>query len=174
MRFTLIAAAIIFGYLLAGILHFQRRRPAYSGWKHTISELGETGAADGARVNYFLFLPIGLALLLLAGITYIQDIGSPALMGLSACLGIGYAVAALFPCDQGSPIYGSPRQTIHNIGGIAEYAGGAYFINVAGFGVASLIIVGAAFFLSFSTPIRGGVQRVAEVILFSSLVLTSR
>lgn len=106
---------------------------------------------------------------------------SVAVQGLSACLGIGYLVAAIFPCDVGSPSTGGGRQQIHNLGGVVEYAGGTYFIFHATTPtvlfmetkiIVSMLII-CFVLISFQSSFRGGIQRVAEFILFSSLIQLS-
>lgn len=58
----MILVACISLFLTAGICFFGRRRMGYSHLRHTISELGEQGAADMQRVSWGLFFPVGLAL----------------------------------------------------------------------------------------------------------------
>src|SRR5262245_17646556 len=51
-----LAAAMV----LLGTLYFASRRPGYSHISNTISELGETGAAQAHLVAFGFFLPVGL------------------------------------------------------------------------------------------------------------------
>jgi len=170
---TLILSVLISAYLLAGIIYFGFKKQGNNPLRHTISELGEIGTPFTKPVRYGLFLPVGILLL---GITAFAT--SPSLHGLSACLGIGYAVAAFFPCDVGSPSIGSGRQQIHNLGGAVEYAGGIYFILQSSTPtllwmdtkIVGYILMACFVLISFQSPIRGGVQRIAEAILFSSLI----
>lgn len=166
--------------LLTGIIYFGWRKPNYNHWHHTISELGEVGSPVARPVNYGLFLPVGLLLWLLAVLT-----NTTAVAGLAGCVGVGYVVAAFFPCDVGSPASGSSRQQIHNLGGAVEYIGGAYFLSqisaepiLFGFDLfpvaAAVVLVGS---IGLSIPrlvIRGFLQRVIEVVLFGSLLIATQ
>lgn len=106
-------------FLTIAVLGWARRRPGYQHARDTISELGEARAADSRPVSLGTFLPVGLVMLGVAALT--REIAGPSAV-LAACIGTGYAVAALFPCDPGSPLSGSLR---HNFGGGIEYVGGA-------------------------------------------------
>ena len=161
-------------FLAAGVAWFGARKPGYRHGIHTISELGEVGAPDQHLVAWGLFLPAGLALLPLA---LLWRETAPAVAGLAACLATGYLVAAAFPCDPGSPVGGSWRQGVHNLGGGVEYVGGGLCLlaaaeafgdlaRTAGFlalAVAALLTV-----LPAGSP-RGLVQRFGEVALFGAL-----
>jgi len=178
-------------YLLLGILYFAVRRSDYSHVRHTISELGETGSPVGRRVSLGVFLPTGAVLF---GVAYLLStwpapeelrLGSSS---LALCIGVGYAGAALFPCDPGSPLEGSWRQQVHNLAGAVEYVGGAASLAVAGrflqehagsFGLSAIIIFlagvvlvgGIALSIRMLFPWRGMIQRIAELVLFASLLL---
>lgn len=171
--FTLISSL----WLLTGIGYFGWRKPAYSHWQDTISELGEAGSLFSRAVSYGLFLPVGLLLGLVAALA-----DTTALTGLTGCVGTGYVVAAFFPCDMGSPLSGSGRQQIHNLGGAVEYIGGAYWLtqlnpqrmvmdyNLYAVAAGSLI-VGSVLLSIPGLLIRGLIQRMMEGILFSSILL---
>ena len=174
MYLLLIASVLITVYLTIGIIYFGLRKTNYSAIRHTISELGESGARDEKLVGYGLFLPVGFFLLLFA----FAATGT-ILKGLSACLAAGYIIAALFPCDAGSPAGGSTKQYIHNLGGFIEYAGSAFFlirasendmqlffINIKIF---AFIVIAGMITISFSSSVRGLVQRIVEILLFGSL-----
>jgi len=156
-------------YLAIAIVMAARRRADYSHRRHTISELGETGSRDEAVVGYGVFLPVGLvvaAAAVLAGGTW------PA-AGPAAAIAAGYCVAALFPCDPGSPFDGSWKQGLHNLGGGIQYVGGALSLLALGedsvlFRVAGFGVFAAVPFVSFPGPFRGAVQRIAEILLFAS------
>lgn len=165
-------------YLCGSIVYFAARRKSYSHIKHTISELGEKGSPDAGKVNNLVFLPVGMVMLLIALMSETQS-----MQGLSFCLGVGYTVAAFFPCDPGSPLSGSGRQQIHNLGGFVEYAGGLYFLNQAA-KHAPLMFIGKeaitatliACIVLISIPnfsLRGAAQRIAEVLLLGSLIQLS-
>jgi hypothetical protein len=164
--------------LLVGIGYFGWRKPTYSHWQDTISELGEVGSPLSRVVSYGLFLPVGLLLGLVAMLTQ-----TTALAGLAACVGTGYVVAAFFPCDVGSPLSGSSRQGIHNLGGAAEYIGGAYWLTqmdtpllVMDYNLYSIaagsLIVGSILLSIPGLPLRGLIQRLIEGVLFGSLLLS--
>jgi hypothetical protein len=174
---TFVLALISTLLLLAGIGYFGWRKPAYYHWRDTISELGEVGNPLSRRVSYGLFLPVGLLLWLIAALTDRTD-----LVGLAGCMGAGYVVAALFPCDVGSPLSGSSRQQIHNLGGVVEYIGSAYWLTqispqriVIGYNLYSIaagsLLVGSILLSIPGLPLRGFVQRLMEGILFGSLLL---
>ena len=87
-------------HLFAALLILGARRPAYSQRRHTISELGESGAPQARLVAAGVFLPIGLAMLLAAWLAHPLGSGTSA---LALCIAVGYLAAAAFPCDPGSP-----------------------------------------------------------------------
>jgi hypothetical protein len=77
---------------------FARRRPGYSHLRHTLSELGETGAPDASRVARLAFAPLGLSVwgvAALLGARLPADAGT-GLVPLSL-LGMSYVGAAVFP-----------------------------------------------------------------------------
>lgn len=167
---------VVIGFLLACVVIFGRKKPGYSQLRHTISELGETGAEHERSVAYLVFLPTGLLLFLIAYLA--QAHGMPT-VALASCIAVAYVVAAFFPCDVGSPLTGSGRQSIHNLGGTVEYLGGAVaLLQLAKqidplFTVAGYVVLGAgvAISLPFLAGIRGLIQRVAEICLFGGLAL---
>jgi hypothetical protein len=162
------------GYLLTELIVLGRRRPLYSHTRDTISELGEIGAPDQRMVAVGGFLPVGVVLLLVAAL--LNGANRPAAL-LALCVAIGYLTAAAFPCDPGSPLSGSPRQGLHNLGGAAEYIGGGFALlqlsQTLGqaFGAAGLVVLSIAIALSVPgiAAIRGLIQRVAEICLFGCL-----
>ena len=101
-------------YLFALLFFVGAKKSGYSQVRHTISELGEVGAPHERFVAVGVFLPVGLLLLLVAYLTL--PLGSET-AALAWCIAVGYLVAAMFPCDVGSPLSGSWRQAIHNLGG---------------------------------------------------------
>lgn len=161
--------------LAVGLWRLAPRKPGYRHGVHTISELGEVGAPDAARVAWALFLPVGLLLLPLVAAYRAL---APAVAALAACVATGYVVAALFPCDPGSPASGTPRQAVHNLGGAVEYLGGALCLFWASedFGIAyrALGFVVAAVAIGLTVlpqrSVRGALQRVGELALFGALV----
>ena len=183
---TSILALAASTYLAAAIVLFARRRPGYRHAEHTISELGEAGAADGRLVSWGVFLPVGLACLVIAWL-----LGAPkgppvsdfveAARALALCLATGYLVAAVFPCDPGSPLSGSFRQAIHNLGGAVEYAGGTFALFTLAreapasepFQIAGALVMAGILGISFASRWRGLIQRVAEAALFGGLILAT-
>lgn len=173
MALVLLVMASVF--LGAAIGWFAARRADYSHVRHTISELGESGARSERAVSYGVFLPVGCTLLMIALLTKET---SPVGSMLALCIGIGYVASAFFPCDPGSPVVGSLSQMIHNYVGGIQYVGGSIALWHLGgiessvcFRVTS-ICVGVAT-VALVTPglwrVRGLVQRVAELGLFGGL-----
>lgn len=164
-------AAITFLYLLAMTFALGRKKPGYSHVRHTISELGERGAPHERLVAYGLFLPVGLAMLLVASLAH------SAVAALAVCIAAGYIGAALFPCDRGSPMWGSMRQHMHNLAGAIQYVGGGLALisishglgmpfRLAGFAV---LAVAVALSILPERAGRGAVQWLGELCLFGSL-----
>jgi hypothetical protein len=152
------------------------RKAGYSHIKHSISEIGEIGAPNQRFVAFGLFLPIGLVLLLVA---YLVRPASPAAAALALCIAVGYIGAAAFPCDPGSPLFGTARQVLHNLAGAVEYAGGGFALMKLAesfgqpFKAAGFVVLGATIALSVlpSNSVRGIIQRIAESCLFGGLAL---
>lgn len=178
--FLLIAALLV----LSGTIGFASLRPEYSHFQHTISELGEFGAALGAQVSYGVFLPAGL--LIWAAVYLAANAAMPretkVVLAFLSCLGTGYVMAAVFPCDPGSPLSGTWRQQVHNFFGFVEYAGTAVGLALGGLylrregvaflgsllALAGLLVLLCLVGLSIASafPIRGGIQRLAETVMF--------
>lgn len=177
---VLVAAAMV----LFGTLYFASLRPNYSHVTNTISELGETGALHAHLVAFGFFLPVGLLVWLALWLVRREasdQYASFALIAMSS-LGLGYAMAAFFPCDPGGPYFGSWRTQIHNVLGFIDYAGtGIGFLAVAKYFArrnatfqavifliaGALVLVGLA--LLAVEPMhhfRGAIQRVTEVMQF--------
>jgi uncharacterized protein DUF998 len=167
---TAIAAAYLFIILTA----LAPRKAGYSHIKHSISEIGEIGAPNQRFVAFGLFLPIGVVLLLVA---YLVRPASPAAAALALCIAIGYIGAAAFPCDPGSPLFGTARQILHNIAGAVEYVGGGFALMKLAesfgqpFKAAGFVVLGTVIALSIlpSNSVRGIIQRIAEICLFGGL-----
>lgn len=160
-------------FLCIGIIVMARRRPAYSHVRDTISELGELGAADSQRVALGLFLPV--ALLLFGATAMIFSSGERIAM-LGFCMGVGYLVSVVAPCDPGSPMAGSFKQTLHNVGGGIEYCGGALSLWLVAeeqgaffFCSGWIVAIGVVAISIPGLPIRGLVQRGVETVLFASM-----
>lgn len=163
------------GHLLVQLIVIGGRKPGYDPFRHTISELGESGSPEERRVAFGVFLPVGLLVLLASLLLRSVE---PRASLLAGCIAAGYLVAAIFPCDPGSPPLGSPRQALHNIGGAVEYLGGslALFQLSETFGqpfrLAGFLVLGGAVALSLPRIVGVGLlQRVMEGSLFAGLLL---
>lgn len=171
----IVALAIL---LTAGIHWFAARRADYRHVRHTISELGHKGAADSKLVSWGLFFPVGVCLV---AVWFIHRETAPLAATLAAVMGIGYAGAALFPCDPGSPWKGSVSQGLHNLAGGIQYVGGALVLWQLGqadgvFTALALVVAAGTLFVSLA-PLgrwRGAAQRAAELALFAGLALALR
>ena len=189
----LLTAFVCTLFLGVGTVSFASRTPGYSHRRHTISELGEIRGPHSRLVGMGLFLPVGLCCLTLA--RWFAEPAHPSDLSrgastLAISLAVGYLVAAFFPCDPGSPLQGSWRQGVHNLGGGVEYVGGASGLWVIGgslragtteSALGTAFIVGAclvgASVVALSTPAlfrwRGAIQRIAELVLFVALVVVA-
>jgi hypothetical protein len=158
-------------FLFGALIHFAKRKRCYSHVENTISELGEVKAPDQRAVSLGVFLPIGIAMLIVAAWVNTR---APLSAWLALCIAIGYLSAAVFPCDVGSPLKGSWRQAFHNFGGGIQYVGGAialYRMAGAPFEIAAMFVLAAAAAMSVPTlaSSRGLIQRLAEIALFLGL-----
>lgn len=173
MTLSLAASA----FLVVAIVVVARNKPGYKHVKHTISELGESGSAQMRRVSLGVFLPAGA---ILAIVAWLQHTSNTPIAALSASLAAGYVTSGLFPCDPGSPISGSVRQMMHNLGGGIQYVGGAlsllWIAETAGpvFKITGLLVAVSAVLLSLESQIRGLIQRIAEACLFAGLIAALR
>jgi len=173
--------------VLVETLYFASLRPDYSHISRTISELGEAGAPHANQVSFGFFLPVGLLVSLALWLVRREasdKYASFALIALSS-LGLGYAMAAFFPCDPGGPYFGSWRTQAHNVLGFIDYAGtGIGFLAVSrhfarrdmtfkavAFLVAGvLVLLGLALLaLEAAFHVRGLIQRVTEVVQFTGV-----
>jgi hypothetical membrane protein len=179
---VLMATAAIL--VLAETFYFALQRSNYSHITNTISELGETGAPHACLVAFGFFLPVGLLVWLSLWLVYREASDRYAAFALVAIagLGAGYVVAAFFPCDPGAPLFGTWHTQIHNVVGFIDYSGtGIGFLLISrhfagrnatfqaiAFLVAGLLVLLCVALLSVEAtfPIRGAIQRVAEVIQF--------
>lgn len=170
---SLTLSLVVAAYLVVSIVAAARRKPDYRHTIHTISELGEFGSAQMRQVSLGVFLPIGVTLAIVA---WLQHASNTPIAALSISMAAGYTTSALFPCDPGSPMLGSFRQAMHNLGGGIQYVGGAlsllWIAETAGpvFRTAGLLVAVSAVLLSFKSQFRGLIQRVAEACLFAGLI----
>lgn len=178
--------------VLVGPWAFALARPEYSHIRHTISELGESGAPLSSLVNFGFFLPTGLLVWLAIAVAYpfyARDRSTSLGLCAFASLGLGYVMAAFFPCDPGSPLMGSWRQQVHNVFGLIEYLGTgvaliafgwshtkakSYRVSVVLVSSGVAVLVGLVLLCTPSwISVRGLVQRVTEVIMFGWLTFAS-
>ncbi len=176
----LVAALMV----LVETLYFASLRPGYSQIANTISELGESGAPQARLVAFGFFLPVGLLVWLALWLIRREASDQYARLALVAlsCLGMGYVMSAFFPCDPGAPFFGSWRTLVHNVLGFIDYEGtgigfllisrsfakrNAPVLEIAFLIAGALVLLCLALFsLEATFPIRGAIQRVAEVIQF--------
>lgn len=162
-----------FVYLVGSIVVIGNRIAGYHHACHTISELAESGSEHSQKVSFGVFLPIAICLGIVAWLVRFTD---PPIAALALSIALGYGFAAMFPCDRGSPAFGSVRQAFHNLGGGIEYIGGALSLvwigesGWPGFQSAGLLVGLSAIILSFESGIRGIIQRMAESCLFLCLL----
>lgn len=167
-------AALAFIYLFFSLVYFARHSPEYRHLKHTISELAESGSGTETLVSFAVFLPIGLSM---AFIAYNVSNNEPALL-FSISLAVGYCGAAFFPIDPDAPLVGSWKNALHNLS-----AGFSYILALAAFedlsremgfpysaGKFLIIAFVASLYIPLAREIRGLLQRIAEVGIFSALM----
>jgi hypothetical membrane protein len=173
------SAIFAYGLLLFTLLAAPLAQPGYSHVHQYIAELGALGAPNGALVSYGGFLPVGLALMVFAALSAIDEPRSGSRWAGFAALGFfgsSYVVAALFPCDPGCPLNnGTLFQQIHAGFGVASYAAaatGLMLLSVAarrwpaGAWLSPLATVcgllSIAAFFAMDGPFRGVAQRLVE------------
>ncbi len=183
----------VFSSLFAVLMpmYFARRIVDYSAICNTLSELGSIDSPYKNAVANVYFLPLALvniAFLLFAYLLFADQLNNLHPLILMSFVSVGYLVAAIFPSDQGSPMKGSVRNQIHNLGGFFEYIGsglglillglspylwggewGVYLVISGGVILVMLILLISPFFQS----IRGLIQRVAEYSYFGWMFVFS-
>ncbi len=173
--------------LLGGAL-----RPGYSQASQYISELGESGAANGGWVSLLGFAPVGVFVL------GFLTLAAPHLPGgrwrnvALACLslvGVAYLVAAVARCDPGCS-GASVSQSLHSLAGLSEYVGALVGLRLLFYpfrrddawrsmATACMLaaVLVAAGFLGMLTPSlaewRGVSQRIAEAGIFGWIAWVS-
>lgn len=185
------AATAIFALVMP--VYFARKTDGYLSIRDTLSELGATGQPFQYPVSRYYFLPLSIA------ITVFIVLGQSAvpflpqdrfIWGLLGLVAVGYLVAAIFPCDLGSPLVGTTSNKLHNIAGGLEYIGAGLGLVLMGLSTATstewphislyLILSGSVILLSlillvipsFQT-IKGAVQRLAEASFFIWMLVIS-
>lgn len=172
MSATLVGLAAML--LLTAAVFARALHSGYRPVRHTISELGAHGTRSSRLVSLGVFLPVGLLLALAA---HLANATAPQAALLAAFIAIGYLSAAVFPCDVGSPMTGSTRQYLHNLGGAVEYVGGAYALYALygshgePYRIAATVVLIALVGISIDNAIRGLIQRIAELTLFATLLM---
>jgi len=162
-------------FLIFSLWYFGSARPEYSHIQHTISELAESQSITEKIVSYAVFLPVGIAMVFISIFSYSNE---PALL-FSISLAIGYCAAAIFPIDQGAPLFGTWKNVIHNLSAGVSYVlalgGFEYLAREFGFPYSLGKFLIMAFIASMYIPImrkfRGLFQRVSEVGIFSALII---
>ncbi|NVJ23999.1 MULTISPECIES: DUF998 domain-containing protein [Myxococcus] len=168
---------------------FARRRPGYSHLRHTLSELGAPGAPEATRVAWLGFAPAGLAVMGFAAVLNSQlapDGEFITGLVLLSLLGVSYVGAAVFPCDEGAPFWGTWKNQMHNlVAGLGYFGAGGGLIELQRVfedlpalaslstltgAVGKLVLLGMVV-LSFESPVRGLIQRTVEALVFGWMLL---
>ena len=176
--------------VLLSTAYFGSQRPGYSHISNFISELAETGAPPTRFLSYAIYLPVGLMVWLALWLTHreARERETSLVLLAMSCFGFGYVLGALFPCDQGAPLFGSWRTLVHNVAAFIDYAGtGISFLllsrrflrqnatpQAVGFLAAGAFVLAClAILCSEATRnICGAVQRVAEATQFAGMFFT--
>lgn len=167
----------IYIFLVCGVVFYANKRKAYSHFRYSISELGELGSEYEKQVSYFVFLPVGLGCLIVSFLSYTSNY--PAAF-LSGAIGFSYLLSAFFPCDPGTPLLGTWKNSIHNIIGGTCYVAMAYQLNelmdseVIWFIELTFTLLCAfllMFLVGFPKGFIGLAQRLAETSIFLSTAL---
>ncbi|MFC0682543.1 DUF998 domain-containing protein [Lysobacter korlensis] len=178
------------GYAIAFYMAGGALKPGYSHTANFISELNATGTPWAQELGLFGFVPLGLLLAAFLWVAY--PVGRAAGASRSGFLllwsqPLAYIGVAAAPCDPGCPADGSSLQQVHNLLGLVTYfaaaagffllsfhprlaIGGRWFLRTAAIAWLGLFIVMLA--PEFS-PVRGLLQRVAEAILWSCVLLVA-
>ena len=168
---------MIYIYLVWGIAFYAKKRKAYNHFRYSISELGELGSEYEKQVSFFIFLPVGLGCLIISIFAYTNNYQAAFLSG---AIGLSYLLSAFFPCDPGTPLLGTWKNSIHNIVGGVCYAGMAYQLNElmdnntgwhidVSFTLLCVFLI--TFLVGFPKYFIGLIQRMAEASIFLSTFL---
>ena len=185
---VLAVASVVYAaafYIVGGAL-----KPGYSHSANFISELNATGTPWAQELGLFGFIPLGL---LLSSFLWVASPVSRAAgasrVGLLLLWSqpLAFIGAAAAPCDAGCPADGSSLQQVHNLLGLVTYfaaavgffllsshshlvAGGRWFLRTAAIVWLSLFIL---MLTPEFSPVRGLLQRIAEAILWSCVLLVA-
>lgn len=169
----------ILAYATLAVLIGAGAYPGYSHARQYISELGATGAPNGALVSLGGFLPIGVLLMFFCGLAArLEPRGALRALGFAALsiFALSYVGAAFVRCDLGCPSQPTtPSQMLHNLFGLAGYLFGPVGLMLLGVSARGwpsgrwlsplAFICGAvalAGFLAMTGEMRGLVQRGVE------------
>jgi Protein of unknown function (DUF998) len=162
---------------------FAAMDPAYDPTRDFISELGAAGAPNASLVNWYGFLPTGAVMCCFAVLAWAvlpRSVATSVGMAGLFLFVVGYAGAAVFPCDAGcSQENPSFSQTMHNLTGLPGYLGapafmaalalaawrwpgGAWLSPLAAAGVA-LTTYGLVGLFDESSGLNGRAQRILEL-----------
>jgi hypothetical protein len=119
---------------LAFPIWFAAMDPAYDPTRDFISELGAAGAPNAGLVNWYGFLPTGIAQMAFAFFAWRalprSTLTTLGMIGIFL-FAIGYVGAAFYPCDAGCrPEDPSFSQMMHNLTGLAGYLGAPLFMAI--------------------------------------------
>lgn len=167
--------------------------PGYSHLADYISELGAAEAPTRQAAMWFGFLPAAVftwVFLAALGQRLPRDARTIAALLALGAAPLAYAGAIAFPCDPGCPATGSASQAVHNLLGLAEYAGALVGLTLivtpmgrlpngqrlAAYTRVARLLVAAGFVLMVVpdlAPFRGAAQRLAEAGIFGWIVLVA-
>lgn len=158
--------------------------PAYRFLSQTISELGHESSPIRWQIAWGYFFPVAI-LIAAQLLTLLTNDSLPRL--LIVCLAmtpLAYLIAILFPCDQGAPLIGSFKNSVHMLFGFFEYAGAiaamiwlAYLADNAAshllFASLTMVLVAGLALLTWpaASRIKGLIQRIMELSIFVSILL---
>lgn len=185
---VLAVASVVYAaafYIVGGAL-----MPNYSHASHFISELNATGTPWAQELSLFGFLPLGLVLAAFLWVAYpAAHVSGASRAGFLLLWSqpLAFIGAAVAPCDPGCPADGSLLQQIHNLLGVVTYFAAAFGLFLLSFH-SRLATTGRWFFRAAAiswlglfilmlvpelSPVRGLLQRLADAILWSSVLLVA-
>lgn len=168
-------------------------KPGYSQLSNFISEYNATGTAHAGLLSYAGFAAVTLLLagFLAAARPFVRVSGISRLgLVLLWAAPLGFAQAALFPCDAGCPLEGSWSQDMHNLFSVVSYmATGIAMILLSRAPVLAAEAKWARLFLSFAgaawivmfavmlqpdlTCVRGLIQRSLDMLLAGTILIVA-
>ena len=172
-------------YIVGGAL-----KPGYSHASNFISELNATGTPWAQELSLFGFLPLGLVLAAFLWVAYpAAHVSGASRAGFLLLWSqpLAFIGAAATPCDPGCPADGSLAQQIHNLLGVVTYfaaAVGLFLLSFHSrltatgrlfFGVAAISWLGLFILMLVPalSPVRGLLQRLADAVLWLSVLLVA-